>query len=134
MKTIQRIHKIDGEVVEREKLLTWFNRMLDRLSDGEYILDMDSTTRTDAQNRYYWGVIIPTCANTFGITRDEMHEFFKDHFLPSQEYFVLTRQKKLSSTTAQTIDEMSSYLEKTIKFAAEQGIVIPDAEEYKHLQ
>lgn len=132
MKTIQHLHKINGEVVEREKLLKWFNRVLDKMADGDYVLDIDTTNRTDAQNRYYWGVVIPTLSNSFGISRDDIHEFLKDKFLPSQEYFVLTRQKKLSSTTAQTIDEMSSYLEKTIKFAAEQGVIIPDAEEYKH--
>ena len=44
----------------------------------------------------------------------------------------MTKNKQLRSTTEQNKDEMSEYIENVIAFASEQGIVIPDIEEYKH--
>ena len=38
----------------------------------------------------------------------------------------------VAAKTEQNKDEMSEYIENVIAFASEQGIVIPDIEEYKH--
>lgn len=131
MKYLQHIRKVDGAVQDREKLLRWFNKYLDKMPDGEQIIEFDDVERTGAQNRYYW-VILGIMAQSFGTTPNELHEYFKAEYLPQQEYFTLIRQRKLTSTTEQTKDQMTNYLERVIQFAAEQGVVIPDIEEYKH--
>ena len=38
----------------------------------------------------------------------------------------------MTSTTEQSKDQMSDYIERVIQFAAENGIALPDLEEYKH--
>lgn len=131
MKQIQHIIKTDGEVQDREKLLKWFSRYLDRMPNGEQVIEFIETTRTDAQNKYYW-VVLQIMAGSLGTTPNELHEYFKSEFLPAQEYFTLVRHKRLTSTTEQTKDQMTEYIDKVIRFAAEQGIIIPDIEEYKH--
>lgn len=131
MKAIQRIRKTNGEVEDRDRLLRWFSRYLDRMPDGEQLIEFIDTSRTDAQNKYYW-VILGIMAQEFGTTAEELHTYFKSVFLPSQEYFTLIRQKRMTSTTEQSKDQMSDYIERVIQFAAENGIALPDLEEYKH--
>lgn len=131
IKAMQHIRKSDGEVVDREKLLRWFSRYLDKMPDGEQIIEFVETTRTNTQNAYYW-VVLGIMAREFGTTPQELHEYCKAEFLPTQSYFTLIRHKRMRSTTAQTKDEMAEYIDKVIAFAAEQGVVIPDIEEYKH--
>lgn len=131
MKTIAHIRKVGGEIEDREKLTKWFDRLLNKLPDGEHLLEINPTDRTDAQNKFYW-VCVRILANNFGISPEELHEHFKSEWLPSQEFFILTKRKQLRSTTDMSKDEMSVYIDKVIRLAAEQGIVIPDPEEYKH--
>ncbi len=131
MKHLQYIRKTDGCVQDREKLLKWFSRYLDKMPDGEQVIEFIETNRTDAQNKYYW-VVLQIMAQSFGTTAEELHTYFKAEYLPSQEYFTLVRHKRLKSTTEQTKDQMTEYIDKVIAFAAEQGVVIPDIEEYKH--
>jgi len=131
MKHLQHIRKTDGVVQDRERLLRWFSRYLDRMPNGEQLIEFIETDRTTMQNKYYW-VVLGIMAQSFGTTAEELHAFFKAEYLPSQDYFTLIRKRKLSSTTEQTKDQMSIYIDKVIAFAAEQGVVIPDLEEYKH--
>ena len=131
MKAIQRIRKTNGEAEDRDRLLRWFSRYLDRMPDGEQLIEFIDTSRSDAQNKYYW-VILGIMANEFGTTAEELHTYFKSEFLPSQEYFTLIRQKRITSTTEQSKDQMSDYIERVIQFAAENGVALPDLEEYKH--
>lgn len=131
MKAIQRIRKTNGEVEDRDRLLRWFSRYLDRMPDGEQLIEFIETSRTDAQNKYYW-VILGIMAQEFGTTAEELHEYCKAEFLPTQEWFTLIRRKQLTSTTEQSKNQMSDYIERVIQFAAENGIALPDLEEYKH--
>lgn len=131
MKHLQHIRKTDGVVQDRERLLRWFSRYLDRMPNGEQLIEFIETDRTTMQNKYYW-VVLGIMAQSFGTTAEELHAFFKAEYLPSQEYFTLIANRKLKSTTEQTKDQMSVYIDKIIAFAAEQGVVIPDLEEYKH--
>lgn len=39
-------------------------------------------TRSQRQNRWYWGVILPAIAEETGEDRDSLHEVFKRMFLP----------------------------------------------------
>ena len=131
MRNVQYVRKVDGEVEDKEKLLKWFGRFLDKMPDGEVLIEFTSTSRTDAQNKYYW-VINGIIGRTIVMHPEDVHKYFKECFLPKTEYFVAIKEKQLRSTTEQTKEQMAVYLDKVIQFAAEQGIVIPDLEEYKH--
>ena len=131
MRNLTYIHKVNGEVQDREKLLRWFNRYLDSCPNGDMLIEFVSAPRTHAQNAYYW-VITGIIASHLGISSDELHEYFKEEFLPKQEYFVAIKKKQIQSTTILNVDEMAKVIDKAIQFAAENGVVIPDLEEYKH--
>ena len=131
MRNLTYIHKVNGEVQDREKLLRWFNRYLDTCPNGDMLIEFVSAPRTQAQNAYYW-VVTGIIARNLGISSDELHEYFKEMYLPKQEYFVAIKKKQIQSTTILNVDEMAAMIDKIILFAAEHGVVIPDLEEYKH--
>ncbi len=85
-------------------------------------------SRSQRQNRFYWGVVLTTIAEATGNTTEDLHEHFKDRFLPRR--FVTLAGKELEvakTTTALSQDEFSKYLEQLAAFAAsELGITLPD--------
>ena len=131
MRNLTYIHKVNGEVQDREKLLRWFNRYLDTCQNGDMLIEFVSAPRTTAQNAYYW-VVTGIIARHLGISSDELHEYFKEMYLPKQEYFVAIKKKQIQSTTILNVDEMAAMIDKVILFASENEVVIPDLEEYKH--
>jgi hypothetical protein len=131
MRNLTYIHKVNGEVQDREKLLRWFNRYLDTCPNGDMLIEFVSAPRTQAQNAYYC-VVVGDIAKYIGITPDELHEYFKEMFLPKEEYFVVIKNKQKESTTTLNVDEMGAFIDNAIRFGAEHGAPIQDLEEYKH--
>lgn len=131
MKNLTYIHKVNGKIEDREKLIKWFNNYLDKCNNGDWMVEFVQTPRTDVQNKYYW-VIVGIIAQSLGTSALDLHEYFKKTYLPSQEYFVVIKKKQLTSTTELTKDEMGTLIDNVIQFAAEYGVIIPDLEEYKH--
>ena len=131
MRNLTYIHKVNGEVQDREKLLRWFNRYLDTCPNGDMLIEFVSAPRTQAQNAYYW-VVVGDIAKHIGIAPDELHEYFKEMFLPKEEYFVVIKNKQKESTPTLNVDEMGAFIDNTIRFGAEHGAPIQDLEEYKH--
>lgn len=86
-----------------------------------------STTRSNQQNRYYWGVVIETLAEEIGLTPEETHEALKHKFLTPIE----KKGYKLYPTTTQLLTtEFNTYIEKIQRWAAQDlSIVIPDPNE-----
>lgn len=85
--------------------------------------------RTQAANRYYWGVICQLAGEHFGYTKDEMHEAFKFLFLrrPREE----GKPETVGSTATLTSEEFADYLDHCITFCAQHGIEVPEAGEIK---
>lgn len=81
--------------------------------------------RNDQQNRYYWGVIIKVMASELGYTPEEMHEALKYRYL-RQDFN--ERYPKIGSTRILDVSEMNAYMDKIIIGAAQDGILIPEAE------
>ena len=102
MRNLTYIHKVNGEVQDREKLLRWFNRYLDTCPNGDMLIEFVGAPRTNAQNAYYW-VVTGIIARHLGISSDELHEYFKEMYLPKQEYFVAIKKKQIQSTTILTL-------------------------------
>jgi hypothetical protein len=56
------------------------------LKDGLYKLTLSKVgTRSNQSNRYYRGVVLQLIAEYTGQTKEELHEYFKQMFLYSEE-------------------------------------------------
>lgn len=93
---------------------------------GEYKL-----TRSEQQNRYYWGKIVKMISEELGYGKDEVHSllgsmFLKDH-IEVKEGDVMKRYTVIKSTTSLDTEEMSSYIEQCKRWASKEiGLYIPD--------
>lgn len=60
-----------------------------RLRDGEVLITVERAraTRSDQQNRWYWGQILRLIAEHTGYTVDELHEYCKQRFNPKRMTF-----------------------------------------------
>jgi hypothetical protein len=77
-----------------------------------------STTRSNPQNKYYFGVIVDMISEETGNEPEETHELLKLKFLKSMG-------KK--NTTQLTTVEFNTYIEKIQRWASiELSLIIPD--------
>lgn len=125
------LRKENGAIANKKAIRLLF----DQLQDGKYLVEINShDKRSNPQNRYYFGCIIPLIQQGIKelgteITKEECHEFLKARFNFSElvnestgECFILPR-----STTALNKEQFSEYIEKIQRFASEfLNIVIPD--------
>ena len=116
----------------RDGKLEWlsfplFSKWLSFQKSGLYTVNIKRyhKPRTEQQNRYYWGVVVPLIAEWVGEEdREDIHETLKS-------MFNIDRTKKVSivkSTTRLTTQEFTDYVERVVIWAAKQGVVIPDPE------
>ncbi len=83
-----------------------------------------------SQNRYYWGVCLRTLAEWSGHEPEELHDLLKG-FLQVQTKTLPNGYEFNSwpTTTTLTVEEFSDYVDKVVRWAAEQGVRIPEADE-----
>jgi len=79
--------------------------------------------RSDNQNKYYWGVVIPILCETLGYSNDEIHEALKWKFLRNKEREKLPTVK---STTGLSTIEFKNYIDEIVQWSAQEDIIIPD--------
>ncbi len=84
--------------------------------------------RSQHQNNYYWGVVLPEIAAHTGHATEELHRIFKAKYLQTKHvwrgYEIITPR----STTELTSNEFAEYLQNVIAECGELGIVIPVAD------
>lgn len=85
--------------------------------DTEVTVDKKQKIRSNPENRYYRGVVVPLIAETIGeYDEDEVHEMLKIKFLPiEKEGF----PNSCKSTTTLTTVEFEEYLSKIRMWASE---------------
>lgn len=125
-----------GEVMLDDKRS--FAADLKKLKDGSVLVRVERAyaTRSVAQSRYYWGVVVELLSDHTGYTPDEIHELLKAKFIPKRlaiqdgngeikgEYVIG------GTTTKLTTKEFSDYCGAIQRWAAEElGVVIPDPNE-----
>jgi len=104
---------------------------------GKVVFEQLYKKRSDQQNKYYWGGILPILLaeiNEQGnnMNTDELHELLKDKFCPKREIHNADGEviNAPGSTAVLTTTEMCEYVEEVRKWAAEfWGCNIPDANE-----
>ena len=79
--------------------------------------------RSNNQNKYYWGVVVPMLANELGYTNEEMHDALKYKFLREDYDNGLS---KVTSTTELNTEDFNHFITMVQVFASELGIIIPD--------
>lgn len=67
------------------------------LPDGSYFwqITKPKRTRSLAENKYYWGIVIKILSDYTGFDPDEMHEVIKYKFLAEKQRIAADRRKKL---------------------------------------
>lgn len=95
----------------------------------DIVIRKHRSKRTDLQNNYYWGVVIPILSDHFGYELEEMHEEMKLMFNPMQSKIDPSRHIG-GSTTKMSTEEFycgeQSYVERICRWAAiEHGVYIP---------
>ena len=81
--------------------------------------------RTDAQNKYWWGVVIDILSKEIGFEPEEIHDYIKRRFLPvtSEKYGISSGKSTTRLTTVEFID----LIERVQRWAAQDlHIYIPD--------
>lgn len=92
--------------------------------------------RSLAMNAYYWGVVLPTIQAHLeerdGVvwSCDDLHEWFRDEFLPKRVVDVGGIPKVIRPSTAELrTGPFSDYLERIIRYCAiNMGLAIPEAD------
>ena len=90
-----------------------FNEFISQ-SDGDVsiVVKRLPKSRSPQQNNYYW-IIIKSVANEIGYTHDELHEIVKVKF-------------EITSTKDLEQDEFSDFLDRLIRYLAQQGFPVED--------
>jgi len=109
-----------------------FKRYLHSLrGEVELIVRKWKKRRTNNQNSYYWGVVIPILCETLGYSNEEMHEALKWKFLRNKDREKLPTVK---STAGLSTIEFGNYIDEIVRWASQEGIVIPDPYQIEKLK
>jgi hypothetical protein len=134
MKVFCIVHIRDGKIQNPATVRKTF----EALKDGNYMIDITKQNkRSNPQNRYYWGLVIPMMKKAFEdlgheLTAEEVHEFLKARFNFTEVINEQTAEmiQIPLSTTRLNKSDFSEYIEKIQRFAAEfLNLVIPDPNE-----
>lgn len=94
--------------------------------------------RSDKQNAFYWGVVIPLVKQLFEgagttCTPEDVHCYLKEHVLGMMKVMVLpdgSRRAVVESSTKKDTKEWEDNMEKIRAWAAQWGVVVPYPNEY----
>lgn len=119
----------DAGVLKLEHRSSFLNGCM-TFKGKEIILSLEEKKkrRTNQQNAYLWGVVYALALDGFielgnnGLTKDDIHNYFKEKFLPAEKVMVVnsTGEVRLiqKDTKALSIDEMRLYIEKIAEWCA----------------
>jgi hypothetical protein len=100
---------------------------------GSFALSLkkNKPTRSLAQSRYYWGVVLAYLSEETGFTKDEAHQLMQRMFLKyAKDVSDGTSEMFVRSTTSLNTIEMNEYIEQIRIFAvSELGCYIPEPNE-----
>lgn len=93
--------------------------------------------RSLAQNAYYWGVVLPAIQTHIEENDgriwscDDLHEWFRDEFLPPRVIEVMGKPKIIRPSTADLkVGPFAEYLDRIIRHASiEMGCIVPAPDE-----
>jgi len=96
----------------------------------ELSLGPKKQNRSLKANAYLWGGVYPYIAEWSGHDVEEIHAAMKHLHCPRKEMAMPTGELvQVTSTRILTLEEFSEYVSKVKRWAAENGLNIPDPEE-----
>jgi hypothetical protein len=126
-----------GRLMVRDR--AQFDAAISGLKDGwEVELEVVRlrATRSQPQNRFYWGVVLHTLSQHTGYTPEELHDLMKCKFLPKERAFLdgngeVVEQFVLGgSTRSLDTSEFSTYVNQIRDWASSVlNCYIPEADE-----
>jgi hypothetical protein len=127
--------KLNFDKFEREGLKRWVQSFPED-SKVDIVIRKHSEKRTNRQNRYYFGVVLPILADHFGHDNvEDMHEDLKEKFNPVSSLITPGKMIGGSTTNLSTIEffgEDTSYVERICRWASmEYSIYIPPPKKAK---
>ena len=87
-----------------------------------------TTSRSQRQNRFYWGVVLTAIAESTGNSTEDIHVVLRDRLLPRKFITLGSKEVEVKKSTADlSTEEFTLYLEAVRAWAAtELGITMPD--------
>lgn len=127
------IEEVAGKKVLAISHRNWYDTQINKFKVGEKVTIYVSSRRpkrSEAQNRYYWGVYLPLIADETGERDlDRLHRLFTGMFLTTSIELVLGKQVRMTkSTTALSKNDFSEYI---MAIEAETGVQAPPTQEYE---
>ena len=109
------------------------------IEKGAVVELRELTGRTQSQNRYLHlvlGVVAMETGNTLAFTKEKYFKLLVngDIFCVMKDDRIMGRVQVLRSTTDLTIEEMAMSIDRFKKWAAENGIYIPEPEDAERLK
>ena len=103
-------------------------------AEGERViqsLKRESRGRSMSQNRYYFGVVLAILSEWSGHEPEELHLHFREAILGSERRELPngTTISYPASTRILTVEQFSDYINKIVRWAAEQSVYIPSSDE-----
>lgn len=126
---------IEGEDGKRKLRISspdWYQTQLNKFKEGEKVslyISNRRPKRSEAQNRYYFGVYLPLIAKETGeYNIDRLHNLFKGMFLTTGIVDVLGQKVRMTkSTTELSKNDFSEYI---MAIEAETGVQAPPTADY----
>lgn len=129
--TVSDSGKLQLDGVQRRAMDLWLSTLAGK--PVVVSIKQERATRSSAQNRYWWGVVVPCLAEHCGYTHDEMHEALKYKFLRMEAEAMPADLPKMRSTATLTTKEFTDLIENVIAWAgADLGVMIPLPNEVAH--
>src|SRR3990167_753904 len=87
--------------------------------DGEVnvVVKPYHNSRSEQQNRFYWGVVVEIISNETGYTKEEVHEILRAMFIWSIIKIGKREIRVVRSTTTLTTKEFEKYIEEIRRWA-----------------
>lgn len=123
----------------KDGIIHWYNnntaKNLLKTFEGQKIIAAVKPYRgvkTREQLGYYFAAIVDRAAEHFGYTSEEMHDILKSECNKKPVVNKITGEIIYlpRSTSTHTKEEQMLYIERCIRFLAEQGFVVETPEEY----
>jgi len=123
MTPVFKAHCSSGKLVFENR--SALDHYIHNLKDGplEVIIRKVRVQRSSSQNAYYWSVIIPLIAEWSGHENEEVHLALRHRFLTDRTEAGLEFAR---STSTLDTAEFTKYIELCRRFAAENGVYVPD--------
>lgn len=125
------IKEVDGKRVWEPTHPYWYQHELNKFKLGEPVTCVYTSKkpkRTEAQNRYYWGVYLPLIAAETGNDVEDLHTLFKGLYLNRGVVEVLgNKVRRVKSTTELTVSQFIEFIQKIEELT---GVLAPPTDDY----